>query len=722
MSAITVVNSDTPPQHALVPAEETAAAGPLPVETYDLLTEFHLDRISSEGGKPRSCQHLKNQRSNVSRWVEFNGLSPASPVGEELGVMFAPTLAEFLSHLEVVGNKKQTILDRKSTVHQLRESYVEFKRNHGLPKGFGEALCVLISLSGGEAAKVARRAGVVEDTLRDWARGSVTPCVRSLKTIRRLEDYFKVPRGTLSARLPDALWAAKSVERGTTEWRRHQAEMLKLRYKMKALPPHVQADWDEVLCFFTDEDWVAERSMRRGSAWRIRWNTGRCETGHMRHDMLLSYFGYLLLPETSGDRRMRGLGYTADELSLKLVGDAKLVKSYLRFVKARTVSQSHNSFAIVFLGFALQLLRPHTGYLWQSSRYAPHPTTPKQWRAWCERNFKELEMFREAIKEGLEGNFRKTRDPYAGVREIIERRQHPISALFEVVRKQESLIPILERSSAIRLATHCRDIFFLRFIGSNPLRVENFSMMTFIPRNWEEFQRSCETYRDQQRTDGRVTRPEIIVETDSVSNLYQRADGSWWLRFDERDFKNERGEDLENGILNAPYDVMIVPSVWPALQDYLFRHRPVLNLRLKAELNAYREKNNVPLLTPVEEMEIERCRYVFRPSLHTSCARNLAHFTGVSQMNRETLTYIVHRLTQKFLPGCPGFGAHACRHLVATEYLKNRPDGEAVAAAALHNTVPVVRKYYDWVKPGDKMKHWNDYHEDLLGKYESGVA
>ena len=74
--------------------------------------------------------------------------------------------------------------------------------------------------------------------------------------------------------------------------------------------------------------------------------------------------------------------------------------------------------------------------------------------------------------------------------------------------------------------------------------------------------------------------------------------------------------------------------------------------------------------------------------------------------------HILH-LTSRYLPESKGFCAHACRHLVATEYIKNRPDGWDAAAAALHNTVAMVRKHYACLETGDRIKPRSEYHEQL---------
>jgi integrase len=91
-------------------------------------------------------------------------------------------------------------------------------------------------------------------------------------------------------------------------------------------------------------------------------------------------------------------------------------------------------------------------------------------------------------------------------------------------------------------------------------------------------------------------------------------------------------------------------------------------------------------------------------------------------MSPGALGIIIRKFTQFYLAeyGCVGFGPHCFRHIVATEWVKNHPDGYEVAAAILHDTPETVRKAYSWVTPADKIAHWNNYFESLSGLYREG--
>jgi integrase len=169
--------------------------------------------------------------------------------------------------------------------------------------------------------------------------------------------------------------------------------------------------------------------------------------------------------------------------------------------------------------------------------------------------------------------------------------------------------------------------------------------------------------------------------SDGTGNLYQKLDGSWWVRFDHSYLKNHL-----SAVKGRPFDVPLHRSLWPYVEKFLFTHRPHLT-------------------------GAGVCDYVFRPGLARKAKRVLQDGRAVE---RHVLSKQIFTLTQRYIPDCPGFGIHTFRHLVATEYIKNNPAGYAVAAAVLNDQEETVRKNYAWVVPADKFAFWNDYVSTLL--------
>lgn len=722
------------PGDSLIGVEEPVVTVPI----YSLVTDYHLRRRAADDeGNERPEQALANERTVIGDWRAFLTRNPDDIVGEELGAGFGAYLPRYLVYLERRGLAETTISARKTIVTKLRESYLELQRTNGLPEGFNAALKHLFDKAGVSTDKLSRAIGITRSVLQRWIYTAACPAPKSMKYIRKLERFFKIPVGALSSKLPEAVLIKVRRRMGTTAWRAHQRVLTKLRYCLPEFPAALKAEWVEVILFFTDSGWVRERGLNRNSTWRIRWNNGRCVTGEIHHTSLRSFFGYLCLSVEGPDKRMIGLGLNPEKLSLARITDADTVKGYLRFMKGRNVSDSFNYETIRFINLAMMLLRNETGYLRQRPEFGtklPQQIPEGDWDSWCEDNYQKLKDFKEQIagpkksknvrgvQEGKEGRVRATRNSFEPVIDLIRGRQHPLSALFELVSRLESLNPLMERYSEKTRAVHHRSIFHLSLIGSNPLRVENFSMMRFIPRDHTSFREASERYIRYRKEKRPLDFSKLYVETTEDSNLYQREDGSWRLRFQDRDFKNEKGVYIEDGIMGSAYDVRVVSKVWPSLAEYLFRHRPVLNLGLRDRLQQVRADRGLTPLTPEEELAITQCPFVFRPSvqgLNATSDESLYEYCA-GQLSPVSLSGHVLSLTSKYLPESKGFSANACRHLVATEYIKNQPDGWDVAAVALHNTVAIVRKHYAWLEHDDLIKPWNNYYELLKEMYDNG--
>lgn len=694
---------------------------------YKRLIEFNLGRRAvNKDGTKRSEQSLKNELSVIKSWMAFHGVTEFDLVGEELGISFSPRLADYLTDLKRGGKSRQTRSDRKSILGGLRESHMELMRACDLPEDFPGALRHLTTASGLSLQRIANKSGVLKATIYAWIDKINTPISSSLLKIQRLEAFFKLPSGTLSSRLPEAIWNKGRVLSATTPWRKHQADLVSLRYLLHEFPGPVRGEWGDMVSFHTDPLWSVSRGLKVNSEWRVRWNTNICVTAKIRLNMLKSYFGFLCLPATGDDPRMVGMGYDPRQLTVALLGDADHVLKYLNFMKSRAVNKSFNTSTLNFLRFSMAVLRKGTGFLRQHSALGarlPKPVAEGDWVSWCITNYRKISELKKIIKRSKNDGLKMSREPFAAVSEIIRQRPHPISALFELATNMEGLKPLLEDGSEERLASHCRDIFLIRFLSSNPLRVQNIAMMTYIPASPYEFTRACETYRRMRAAKKLPDPNELYLDVDEASNLFQARDGSWWLRFDDRDFKNEKTGRQDSVCQRLDYEVKIVPSVWPSLVDYLFRHRAVLIRSYIAALQKERAGRGFTPLTAEEDLAISNSPYVFqtgRQGGQKLSDEHLLNRTRPQQISTITLTDQVYRATCRYLPGSKGFCAHACRHLVATEYIKNHPRGYDEAAAALRNSVGVVKAHYSWLEFATLIRPWSDYYEQLEEKYNKG--
>jgi len=169
---------------------------------------------------------------------------------------------------------------------------------------------------------------------------------------------------------------------------------------------------------------------------------------------------------------------------------------------------------------------------------------------------------------------------------------------------------------------------------------------------------------------------------DDTSNLYRR-DGRWFVRFPREAFKNFRGTASKER-----YDYPVADFAAKYLDDYI---------------NVYRDR-----LGWGGEMDL-----VFP---------NARYGTETPVRIASVLSDRVRALTAAFIPEFApyGFGMHAFRHIVATEFIRNRPGGIEVAARVLHDKEETIRKVYSWVKGVDHAKIWTAYADGLNDDYQSG--
>lgn len=199
----------------------------------------------------------------------------------------------------------------------------------------------------------------------------------------------------------------------------------------------------------------------------------------------------------------------------------------------------------------------------------------------------------------------------------------------------------------ISRAVRMRDLLLVEMLSAMPLRIKHYSSLTY--------------------------------RQDNSGNLYRREDGSWALRIPPEDFKNFKRRDSKRD-----YCVPLPETIWQDIEAYLFTQRPLL-------------------------YGAERCDFVFRPTRPGQSGKSKAD--AVAPMGVKCLAGIIRGLTQRYLPNCPGFGPHAFRHIIATDYVRNHPEGFEVAARVLHDRPETIREAYSHVKNEDYFAHWSRYRE-----------
>lgn len=159
---------------------------------------------------------------------------------------------------------------------------------------------------------------------------------------------------------------------------------------------------------------------------------------------------------------------------------------------------------------------------------------------------------------------------------------------------------------------------------------------------------------------------------DNGGNLYRAADGQWRLRFESRDMKNGRVS------ASRGYDAPL-PS-W-----------------LSARIEAYLEEFRPALIAGGKDGG-----FVF-PSSRGG---------GVwTQLGRH-----VEKLTRRHIPGCPGFGPHAFRHLVATNWLRHNPNDFLTVSELLNDSLHVVLANYAHLRKDDSFGRYENFINSMRGR------
>jgi len=155
---------------------------------------------------------------------------------------------------------------------------------------------------------------------------------------------------------------------------------------------------------------------------------------------------------------------------------------------------------------------------------------------------------------------------------------------------------------------------------------------------------------------------------DNTGALYRRQDGQWRIRFGANDFKNAKGAD------KSAYDAPLPRAIDDRLQAYIDEYRPRL----------VRRTGTSPWLFPNRMGDMW-----------------------------EALSRHVEKLTRRLLPETLGFGAHAFRHLVATDYLRKNPNDYPTVALLLHDKLETVLAEYAHLRQDDSFGRYERHLLDI---------
>ena len=245
--------------------------------------------------------------------------------------------------------------------------------------------------------------------------------------------------------------------------------------------------------------------------------------------VVAQYLGWLMLDEEAGGR-----GMSAEEAqTLAHLSRRPLVKAYVEWRIERTGGKVHSGI-MVFLNFVRSLCNPRTGYLTQSGRHlagAGNDEQEEQWRKRCASAFESVRR----LSEELSGDLSLSRDPSEPIAHVLAL-ANPLDAIADMIARMTVDKPF---TNGTREALWARDKLLVKLLASNPLRIKNVRMMTYL--------------------------------SDNKGHLRQDVHGAWFIFVPRRELKNFRGAAKERD-----YFMPVRREVWTEIEEYLKHYRPML--------------------------------------------------------------------------------------------------------------------------------------------------
>lgn len=654
-------------QQSLDEAIDTASIAVQSIQTYaDLLAFFEQTEVLELSG-----QQARNRESALNQFLLHVGSEMMDPVGQELGDdQFLPTLAAFVDGGKAKGLSDGTLNNHKTAMRQWAETYKKMREVEQAPTftRIGDALRYYIdkALLNGHINSVPQASLAV-----GWGRTSLniilyhkgqsfTP--RNLKFMADLEVLLKTPTTALTRFCEQYSGPAKKL--GTT-YGKKISELISKPYKLNGLTPALLKEVREFIKFK-----VAPSAMplMRNESWRVKPKSefGKSETEFFKVSLDGKTFsstaiGFVAEMESFFGALQR-LGYEPNKFSLAYLTDFTLIRAYVDFMHERAGAITETPMRVVTSAQSLMLKMTKHGKEKDFGYLLQHPD-------YADRLLEPIP--RSEWKSWCASQVLLLKQ-YAG--ELKEGKH-----IKEGRDTEDSIRSILERKHPITA---------LLEISEN--------MSEFFEKNkWFMSKPDAIVFeRDLLLFSMFPTQPMRIsmfakmkYRADNTGNLYQKTDGSWAVKFLTSDFKNEKGAASDRD-----YDIPLEEELWPKVEHYLNEVRPLF----------YDDRSNVFV------------------SLNKGSEEQLAKIKD-GRGDVMMLSYQVNKRSKQFLPGCPGFGPHSVRHIVATDYIKNNPNGFQVAADILHDRLDTVMKHYAHLKAADGHKFYQEWLAEVRNEWRKAV-
>ncbi len=496
----------------------------------------------------------------------------------------------------------------------------------------------------------------------------------------KLEEILGLKTGSLMSKLtPIARNGHKSIRTINKErfGSKDGVGVVEIQYRALDLPPKIDTFFKDVILFKTGDYKMynagGNELLTGKYLWRVTEGNERMPaTAKIWLMGVQTYVGWLMLPKTIDGakkfidnccERMKksitaewrdeiaplfvGCGLSAQEVHPIHLVDPEYYRLFNKWLRLRKhqnrVDYIHNAKALINInhGFLTQQVE----YVWDHPKLGLTPVSQDD-PDWMEKYKVQQDNWRTTCLSWsiiLSDLIKKV--PTKA--EVVKSKLKPIIVkgdIFDSLRKMivshVSYKPVARLKNGVAgqvfLAIWIRDQLLLRTLVSNPLRHRNYCEMTY--------------------------------RADNSGNLRQCPERGWRLVFQPEDFKNQRG--AAKGV----YDVGVPKDLWPLIEEYLFKARPVL---------------------------------MRNGNVETDCVF-LSKDGAVLKDGR--LSHVVFSLTARFggfNVKSVGIRMHAFRHLIATGWLKEHRYDYYTVAKILHDELETVMKAYAHEEPDDVLVVYN---------------
>lgn len=619
------------------------------VPTYADVEIHAADRLRGRGA---SEAVISNTLCAFRGFMAYLDKSPDTPVDFALTTEFEESLTAYLDAKSLLGRKASSLKTRASQLRQFHRVARSITLVDGIGK-FREALETAMRSRNVDVLELAKAAGMPPQLIRGWLGMNHEPKAVSWGHIAKIEEGLGLERDVLASRCP---WYERERNRRTEfvkppiAYRVLMAELRKTHYRLRVYSERLRSEWLALLAFKTDV------LLTDGESRLERW-TLRPRDDDTRDRGWFATVGTEQSPTAENVFQMltrywgflclpgpEGQGMSETDMSLAHIADIDRLFAYLKWHKGR---MGHfNKSALSILGTTASLLRPRTGFVWQRAELAAR--APADIQAALHRKF-------AAVPES-----QRWQAWCAHVHERVRKLMHSLrkEKLVEQSRStSEPIRAILQSPAPLEylaraLAAHDR---------SEPPRHHKLQ--------WAVHCRDGLLWAVLLATVVRSKHLGLMTyRPDNSGHLYRRPDGGWALRFERSLFKNFKGAAADRD-----YDVSLPQSVAKRIETYLTEARPLL--------------------------QSPECAYFFRPCK----TKNAKHARPLSD---EAVYEVVRSMATRYIPECSGFGPHAFRHIVPTDWLKTHPRDYMTVALILHDKLETVVANYCHLAADDGMRHY----------------